>query len=72
MTVQCAKVQPDAVMATRCKLVDSVDPLGAMQTEGLKQNRFTVLAMLVADLTNMLLMLMTATRLMACPPVPKS
>jgi hypothetical protein len=42
-----------------------------MQTKGLKLDRFTVLAMLAADWT-MLLMLMAATRLMDCPSVPKS
>ena len=55
-------------MATRCKLVDSI---GALQTKGLKQDRFTVLAMFAADWT-MLLMLMAATRLMPRPSVPKS
>ena len=39
-------------MAKRCKLVDSLDSIGAMQTKDLKLDRATVLAMLAADLDN--------------------
>jgi hypothetical protein len=42
-----------------------------MQTKGLKLDRSTVLAMLAADWT-IVLVLMAATRVMACPSWPKS